>query len=236
MSEDRSAGTPLLECRQLCKAFPLGSGEPVRVLRGLDLRVPRGEILAITGASGVGKSTLLHVLGALEPPDSGSLLFDGEDVYARDTLSLARIRNRKIGFVFQFHHLLPEFSALENVMMPALIAGESRQISADRARDLLETVDLGHRLRQRPGTLSGGEQQRVAIARALVMAPDLVLADEPTGNLDTASSRNVHRFFRRLQEDRGFTALLATHNPELAAGADRVLEMEEGLLHSAEGT
>jgi lipoprotein-releasing system ATP-binding protein len=231
MSEPARNRTPLLECRGLNKSFTLGSGARVDVIRGLDLQVPAGEILAITGASGVGKSTLLHVLGALEPPDSGRLLFHGEDPYARGETGLAGFRNRRIGFVFQFHHLLPEFSALENVMMPALIAGEARRHAADRARELLQAVELDHRLDQRPGKLSGGEQQRVAIARALVMTPDLVLADEPTGNLDSASSRNVYRLFRQLQADRGFTAVLATHNPELAARADRVLRMEEGVLH-----
>jgi lipoprotein-releasing system ATP-binding protein len=238
MSEEREQRflTPpaLLECRQLFKSFTLGSGGQVDILCGLDLQVPPSEILAITGASGVGKSTLLHVLGALEPPDSGNLLFRGEDVYSRGETGLAAFRNRRIGFVFQFHHLLPEFSALENAMMPALIAGESRRRAAERARELLEAVELGHRLGQRPGKLSGGEQQRVAIARALVMIPDLVLADEPTGNLDSVSSRNVYRLFRQLQEVRGFTAVLATHNSELAAGADRVLCMEEGLLRRSQ--
>jgi len=226
---------PLLECRGLRKSFALGSGGRVEVLRGLDLQVPAGEILAITGASGVGKSTLLHVLGALEPPDDGEVRFAGESLYARGEQGLAGFRNRRIGFVFQFHHLLPEFSALENTMMPALIAGEPRREAAGRARELLEGVELGHRLEQRPGKLSGGEQQRVAIARALIMSPALVLADEPTGNLDSTSSRNVHRLFRRLQEQRRFTAVLATHNPELAAAADRMLRLAEGTLHADEG-
>ena len=220
----------LLACTDLHKSFTLGSGEPVDVLLGLDLAVAPGELVAITGASGVGKSTLLHVLGALEPPDRGRLLFKGDDVYARGEAGLAAFRNRSLGFIFQFHHLLPEFSALENVMMPALIDGRPRAEARQAAGALLEAVDLGHRLNQRPGKLSGGEQQRVAIARALVMAPDLVLADEPTGNLDEETGEQVLALLDKLTRQVGKNLIMVTHSKENAIYADRIFELQGGCL------
>jgi lipoprotein-releasing system ATP-binding protein len=205
-------------------------GAPVEVLRGVDLDVREGETLAILGSSGAGKSTLLHVLGTLEAPTAGKILYFGQDVHAFSQEKVARFRNREIGFVFQFHYLLQEFSALENVLMPALIAGENREKYTQRAKQLLEEVGLGHRLTHRPAELSGGEQQRVALARALVMNPRLLLADEPTGNLDSANARKVKDLFLQLSESRGVTIALVTHDEEIAKDFSRHLMMRDGVI------
>ncbi|MFN3596777.1 MAG: ABC transporter ATP-binding protein [Rubricoccaceae bacterium] len=219
----------MLEARGLGKHYPTAAG-PLTVLSGLDVAVRAGEMVAVVGESGTGKSTLLHLLGALDRPSEGTVRFRGEDVYARRDEDLAAFRNRAIGFVFQFHHLLPEFSALENVMMPALIAG---QPDPARARELLEMLGLGARLDHRPSQLSGGEQQRVAIARALMNRPGLVLMDEPTGNLDTATAERLHDELHRLSREGRQAFVVVTHNPALAARADRVLRLEGGRLHPA---
>jgi lipoprotein-releasing system ATP-binding protein len=185
---------------------------------------------AIVGASGVGKSTLLHVLGTLDLPTSGSLRFNGEELTRMTATRLAEFRNREIGFVFQFHHLLPEFTALENVMMPALIGRIPRASSEERALEILERVGLSHRTTHKPGELSGGEQQRVALARGLVVRPSLLLADEPTGNLDSHTGEEIHKLFTELNEELGMTMLVVTHNPELAARMPRCLRMQDGGL------
>jgi lipoprotein-releasing system ATP-binding protein len=200
------------------------------VLRGIDLELRPGERVAVVGASGVGKSTLLHILGTLDTPTSGKILFDGKDVTAMSGNELAAFRNREIGFVFQFHHLLPEFTALENAMMPGLIARMPRQECAERAERILARVGLSERLTHRPGELSGGEQQRVALARALLLGPRLLLGDEPTGNLDSKTGRAMHDLFFELNQELGMTLLLVTHNDELAAQTSRQLRMVDGLI------
>ena len=202
----------------------------VEVLRAVDLSVERGSSVAIMGASGAGKSTLLHVLGGLERPAAGRVEIGGRDVYGRSELARAELRNRQVGFVFQFHHLLPEFSALENVMMPALIARESEKAARERAAGLLEEVGVGHRLTHRPGEMSGGEQQRVSLARALVMSPAVVLADEPTGNLDVSTGERVFDLLLDMNGRRGTTLVVVTHNPELAARMGRCFRMLDGRL------
>lgn len=219
----------LLQARGLSKSYRTPAGE-VPVLQGLDLDVPEGEMLAVTGASGVGKSTLLHVLGTLDRPDAGSLEFAGEDVLALSEPRRCAFRNRTLGFVFQFHHLLPEFSALENVTMPLLIGGLSAGEARRRAASLLEELGLAARGHHRPGALSGGEQQRVAVARALAASPRALLADEPTGDLDRATGRMLHEVLRGLVRSRGLTVLVVTHNEELARACDRVLKLEGGRL------
>ena len=219
----------LIQARGLSKSYRTPAGE-VPVLQGLDLDVPEGEMLAVTGASGVGKSTLLHVLGTLDRPDAGSLEFGGEDVLALSEPRRCAFRNRTLGFVFQFHHLLPEFSALENVAMPLLIGGLSAGEARDRARALLEELGLAGRSHHRPGALSGGEQQRVAVARALAASPRALLADEPTGDLDRATGRMLHEVLRGLVRSRGLTVVVVTHNEELARACDRVLKLEGGRL------
>lgn len=220
---------PLIAASRISKSYRTAAGE-VSVLRTLDLEVPEGEMLAITGASGVGKSTLLHVLGTLDRPDAGTLAFDGEDVLAFPESRLREFRNRTIGFVFQFHHLLPEFTALENVMMPLLIGrvpdGEARR----KAEALFEEMGLADRGHHRPGEMSGGEQQRVAVARALVRSPRALLADEPSGNLDRATGDRLHDLLRRLNQDNGITVVVVTHNERLAAACDRTLRLEAGAL------
>jgi len=213
----------------LCKVY--GDGHRVVVLDGLDLTVAPGEVVAIIGQSGVGKSTLLHILGTLDRPTGGRVFFEGQDVFALDEKQQAAFRNRSIGFVFQFHHLLPDFDAVENVMMPALIQGVRRSEAYARARALLERVGLGDRLDHRPGQLSGGELQRVAIARALVQSPKALLADEPTGNLDPATAAEVHQLLLELNRERGTTLVLVTHNEELARLAHRSLRLYQGRLH-----
>ncbi len=205
---------------------------PLPVLDGIDLDIRKGEMLAIVGASGVGKSTLLHILGALDRPTSGKVFYGDLDVFGLDNGPLARFRNERVGFVFQFHHLLPEFSALENVMMPALIRRTDRPVAAKAAERILNDVGLGARLHHRPGELSGGEQQRVAVARALVLNPEVVLADEPTGNLDLHTGEAVHDLLLAINKQKGITFVIVTHNDKLAVRADRVLRMTDGRLAS----
>jgi lipoprotein-releasing system ATP-binding protein len=219
----------LLECRGLKKSYHK-DGAHVEVLRGVDLTVREGETMAILGSSGAGKSTLLHVLGTLEPPTEGEILYFGKNVEGFSAEKVSRFRNREIGFIFQFHYLLQEFTALENVLMPALIAGEDRNKYEDRAKSLLEEVGLGHRMTHRPAELSGGEQQRVALARALVMNPRLLLADEPTGNLDSTNAKKIKELFLSLSESRGITIALVTHDEEIAKDFSRHLTMKDGQI------
>jgi lipoprotein-releasing system ATP-binding protein len=219
---------PLLAARAIVKSYPSGERR-IEVLRGLDLEIAAGEAVAVVGDSGVGKSTLLHILGALDRPDAGSLLFGGAEVFSADPRSTADYRNRRVGFVFQMHHLLPEFTALENVMLPFRI-GRRLGGADETAREVLARLGLGERLDHRPGALSGGEQQRVAIARAVAPGPALVLADEPTGNLDPATGSGVFALLRDLQRERGFALAVVTHNERLARGCDRILRLDEGAL------
>ena len=220
---------PLIEAAALTKCFSTG-GEELEVLRDLSMQVEGGEVVAVVGASGTGKSTLLHLLGALDRPTSGTVRFRGDDLFAKDDEALAAFRNREIGFVFQFHHLLPEFTALENAAMPALIQQKSIKEARPRAMELLQTLGIAERAEHRPAELSGGEKQRVAVARALMNAPALVLADEPTGNLDTKTAGALHDELVRLSRARGQTFVLVTHNLALAARADRTLRLREGRL------
>ncbi len=200
----------------------------VEVLKGIDLEIYEGEIVAIMGPSGVGKSTLLHILGVLDRPSSGRVLINGVDIFHFNDSALADYRNKTVGFVFQFHHLLPEFSALENVMLPGMIAGINQSIIRKRAIELLTEVGLGERLDHRPNELSGGEQQRVAVARALINSPKLLLADEPSGNLDRQSAEALHQLFWELNKKLNQTLIIVTHNLELAEQADRVIELFDG--------
>jgi lipoprotein-releasing system ATP-binding protein len=220
----------LLEGRGIRKVFAGGDGQPLAVLNGVDIDVKRGEVIAIVGASGAGKSTLLHLLGALDRPTSGDLWLEGSRYADLDPEGLAELRNRKLGFVFQFHHLLREFTALENVMMPLLIGGTSERAARSRAEELLSEVGLAGRMTHRPAELSGGEQQRCAVARALVHDPAVVLADEPSGNLDHANSERLHEIFFRLAREFETAVVVVTHNRQLAARADRVLWLEDGRL------
>lgn len=202
----------------------------LEVLKGVDLAVRRGEIVAIVGKSGAGKTTLLQILGTLDRPDQGTVRIDGQDVFALGEKELAKFRNRHIGFIFQFHQLLPEFTALENVMIPALIAGEGRSESRRRAEQLLADLGLSERLHHKPAALSGGEKQRVAAARALMMSPSVILADEPTGSLDEANKQELNRLLLHLREQYGQTIIIVTHDKELSAIADRVIEMTDGII------
>lgn len=200
------------------------------ILRGLSIDVQKGQVAAIVGPSGCGKSTLLHVLGTLDRPDQGQVLINGTDVLQLSPKKLAAFRNHHIGFVFQFHHLLPEFSALENVAIPGWLAGRSKAVVRQEATRLLDNLGLSHRLDHKPSQLSGGEQQRVAVARALINQPAIVLADEPSGNLDSINARELHQLFFRLRDETGQTFLLVTHNEELARQCDRVWTMRDGML------
>jgi lipoprotein-releasing system ATP-binding protein len=214
------------------KSYVVGTTR-LQVLRGLSLAVEHGEMVAIVGASGVGKSTLLHVLGGLDSIDAGIVRIGDADLAAMHPDGLTKFRNKHVGFVFQFHHLLPEFTALENAGMPLRIARRPPDERDGRARAMLERVGLAERLPHKPGMLSGGEQQRVAIARALVMEPALLLADEPTGDLDEHTAETLHDLLREMHRERGLTSIIATHNPRLAAACDRVLRLEDGKLREA---
>jgi lipoprotein-releasing system ATP-binding protein len=223
---------PFIEALAVDKSYAVGTAR-VPVLRGLTLAVEKGEMVAIVGASGVGKSTLLHVLGGLDAVDGGSVRIGDVDLSAMKPDELTAFRNRHVGFVFQFHHLLPEFTALENAGMPMRIARRPPRERDARARGLLERVGLRERLAHKPGMMSGGEQQRVAIARALAMEPSLLLADEPTGDLDEKTAQTLHDLLREMHRERGLTSIIATHNPRLAAACDRVLRLEDGQLREA---
>jgi lipoprotein-releasing system ATP-binding protein len=220
---------PLILASDINKAYNHNGGR-IEVLKGLAFRLDQGETLGIVGASGIGKSTLLHVLGTLDRPDAGKLEYSAQDVLALDDTQLARFRNRTIGFVFQFHHLLPEFSALENVMMPALIGGGDKKSARDAAEMILVRVGLKERLTHRAGELSGGEQQRVALARALVQRPAILLADEPTGNLDRKNSDAIHTLLMELNQEMGMALVVVTHNMELAALVSRRVTIANGAL------
>ncbi len=217
----------------VCKSFQ-HMGRTLEVLRGVNLSIFEGEIVAIVGASGAGKSTFLHCVGTLDIPTRGSLKVDGEELTSLSGSRLADLRNRVVGFVFQFHHLLPEFNAVENVLMPGLIQGRSRKEMEPRAWALLEEVGLKERALHRPGELSGGEQQRVALARALVLDPKLILADEPTGNLDSATSAQIHDLFFAINKQRGTTIVVVTHNTALAASMPRVVTLKDGRVEKDE--
>lgn len=209
-------------------------GQEIEVIKGFNLEIARGESLAMLGVSGAGKSTFIHILGTLDHPTSGTVLFDGINVFDWPETKIAEFRNKKIGFVFQFHHLLPEFNALENTMMPGLIGGMQRKEAADRAGSLLEEVGLTHRIKHKPGELSGGEQQRVAVARALMMEPEIVLADEPTGNLDSETGRKVYETMLGLNRSRNITLVVVTHNRTLASHMSRRIELEDGKITHSE--
>jgi lipoprotein-releasing system ATP-binding protein len=220
----------VLEAIDLAKQYRGGDGGLITVLDGVTLQVPRGEMTAIVGSSGAGKSTLLHLLGALDKPTSGTVRINGQPLEGLDDDSLSALRNKSVGFVFQFHHLLREFTALENVMMPMRIAGWDDARAQTRAKELLERVGLGGRTQHRPGELSGGEQQRTAVARSLALDPVVLLADEPSGNLDHANSERLHDLFVELSRDLEIAMVIATHNRSLAQRADRTLLLEDGRL------
>jgi lipoprotein-releasing system ATP-binding protein len=225
MTQERT----MLQIADLRKSFPMG-GQEVTALRGVRLEILRGELLAIVGASGAGKSTLLQIVGTLDHPTGGTVLFEGRDLFKLSEQERAEFRNRRIGFVFQFHHLLPEFTALENVCLPALIQGRAKAQVETEAGSLLKDVGLEHRMHHKPGELSGGEQQRVAVARALIQHPDLVLADEPTGNLDTHTGEALFTLLRTLNRERGITFVIVTHNDKLSAQCSRIVHMEDGTI------
>ncbi|MDD6254344.1 MAG: ABC transporter ATP-binding protein [Candidatus Cryptobacteroides sp.] len=219
----------MIEAKGIEKSFGA-----LKVLKGIDFQAEKSEVVSIMGASGAGKSTLLQILGTLSTPDSGSLTIDGIDVLHLNRREISQFRNRKIGFVFQFHHLLPEFTSLENVMIPALIAGRSEKDARNESLKLLGTLGLGERTGHKPSELSGGEQQRVAIARALVNSPSVLFADEPSGNLDSVTKSELHNLFFRLRDEFGQTIVIVTHDPELARMCDRSLVMKDGLFVTAQ--
>lgn len=219
----------MIQVTGLHKSFPMGE-QILTVLKGINLSIQRGELIAVVGASGAGKSTLLHILGLLDRPTTGTVRFEGQDLFQFSESAQAEFRNKRIGFVFQFHHLLPEFTALENTCMPALIQRRQPDEVEAEAAAILKEVGLGARLHHKPGELSGGEQQRVAVARALLQKPDLVLADEPTGNLDTHTGEALFNLMRELNKARGTTFVIVTHNDKLSAQADRIVRMQDGQI------
>jgi lipoprotein-releasing system ATP-binding protein len=217
----------LIQVQQLSKSFGNGA-KRLEVLKEIDLVFRHNEMVAIVGASGVGKTTFLHILGTLERPTSGKVFYEGKDIFTKNEKDLASFRNREIGFVFQFHHLLPEFNALENTMMPCLIQGMTKDEATQRAEAILSAVGLGDRLKHKPGELSGGEQQRVAVARALALEPKVLLADEPTGNLDTRTGETVFELLKELNRTKGVTLIMVTHNKQLADRMPRQIHMVDG--------
>ena len=220
---------PMIKVTDLHKSFSMGSYE-LPVLKGINLEIKRGELIAIVGASGAGKSTLLHIIGTLDKPSRGTVTIDGQDLFQLTETQQADFRNRRIGFVFQFHHLLPEFSALENVCIPGWLAGRKKNEVKEEAEKILIMLGLSDRMENKPNQLSGGEQQRVAVARALINMPDIVFADEPTGNLDSANATELHQLFFQLRKQFNQTFLIVTHNEELARLSDRVLHMKDGKI------
>ena len=230
---DAKVAPPVIELEGLCKHFVAGDTR-IDVLQGVDLKLYRGDRVAIVGQSGVGKSTLLHILGTLERPTSGTVRFGGEDVFDHPSESLAELRNRFLGFVFQFHHLLPEFSSVENVMMPGLIQNQEPEAIRERAAHMLDEVGLAHRLDHPVGKLSGGERQRVAVARALVLEPPVVLADEPTGNLDPATGDHVAELLLDMNRRRGTTLVVVTHSARMAERLGRTLVLKDGQLEEGD--
>jgi len=223
----------MIEIKNLSKTF-LKDGLAIEVLKELNLRIDTGESLAVVGVSGSGKSTLIHILGTLDHPTSGAVLFDGIDVFTWPEPKLAAFRNRKIGFIFQFHNLLPEFTGLENTMMPALIRRMPKREAREKAETLLTEVGLGDRMTHKPGELSGGEQQRVAIARALILEPDILLADEPTGNLDTETGKKIEEILVALNRAKGITLIVVTHNQSLASRMSRQIGLRDGRIYTCE--
>jgi lipoprotein-releasing system ATP-binding protein len=219
----------MIKVVDLSKSFPM-AGKELVVLNGINLEIRRGEFIAIVGASGAGKSTLLHILGTLDRPTSGTVSFEGQDLFQLNEAQQAEFRNKRVGFVFQFHHLLPEFTALENACLPAMIQKRTQAEVEAEATGLLKEVGLSDRLHHKPGELSGGEQQRVSVARALMQRPDLVLADEPTGNLDTHTGEALFALLRQLNRSRGTTFIIVTHNDKLSAQADRIVHMQDGMI------
>ncbi len=219
----------LLIARDITKSFNT-NGQQLHVLNGINITIYKGEMIAVMGASGVGKSTLLNILGTLDRPTSGEVIFEGADIFGKSDEELAYLRNKRIGFVFQFHHLLPEFTALENTLFPAMILKMNRREALDIAEKNLANVGLRERMTHRPGELSGGEQQRVAIARALMTSPDIILADEPTGNLDTHTGDEVYALLKKINQEYGTTFVVVTHNEKLANQADRILKMVDGQI------
>ena len=223
------ASPVMIRIAGLHKSFVMGQRE-LTVLKGIDLEIPRGQMVAVVGASGAGKSTMLHIMGMLDRPTKGTVYFNNQDLFQMSEAQQAEFRNRRIGFVFQFHHLLPEFTALENACMPALIQRRSLEEVEQEATTLLQEVGLEQRLHHKPGELSGGEQQRVAVARALLQKPDLVLADEPTGNLDTHTGDALFGLLRDLNRSRGTTFVIVTHNDKLSSQSDRIVHMQDGMI------
>ena len=219
----------LLIARDITKSFNT-NGQQLHILNGINLTIYKGEMIAVMGASGVGKSTLLNILGTLDRPTSGEVIFEGADIFGKSDEELAYLRNKRIGFVFQFHHLLPEFTALENTLFPAMILKMNRREALDIAEKNLANVGLRERMTHRPGELSGGEQQRVAIARALMTSPDIILADEPTGNLDSHTGEDVYTLLKKINQEYGTTFVVVTHNEKLANQADRILKMVDGQI------
>ncbi len=220
----------LIKANGIYKTFKTEGENQLELFKNLNVEIEKSKITVIVGASGAGKSTLLHILSGLDKPDKGEVFFDGKNIYELNETQIAKLRNQKLGFVFQFHHLLEEFTALENVFIPSMIAGIPREDAVNKATELLERFGLGKRVNHKPAELSGGEQQRVAIARALINQPEIVFADEPTGNLDSENSESIHQLIKQLKEEFNSTILLVTHNPELVKLGDEVLKIKDGKI------